>query len=200
MNYDEFKQIAKGMKSIWPKSDFIPDRFAFDMWYGLLKDLSYENCLVAVQRYALLSKWPPTIAEIREQAVIIQSNVTDWSEGWAEVQTAIRRFGRYGTTDALNSLSPVTAEAVVRIGWVNICMAQEKEQAAVRANFRNVYNQIVQAEKEQATLPDALKDAIKQIGQGGNNESLHIGTDIEGDRATASRLLSGAEGNRGAKP
>lgn len=179
MNYDEFKEVVKGMKSIWSKSDFIPDRFAFDMWYGLLRDLPYENCILAVKRYALLSKWPPTIAEIREQAVIIQSDIKDWSEGWDEVRRAIRQFGRYGKAEALKSMSPVTANVVARIGWVNICMAQENEQAAIRANFRNVYNQIVTAEKEQAALPETLKAEIKQIGQGGNNENLYIGTDNE---------------------
>lgn len=189
MNYDEFKEVVKGMKSIWPKSDFIPDRFAFDMWYGLLRDLPYENCILAVKRYALLSKWPPTIAEIREQAVVIQSDVKDWSEGWDEVQRAIRQYGRYGRAEAFKTMSPVTAETVTRIGWVNICMAQEHEQAAVRANFRTIYNQVVTAEKEQAALPETLKAAIKQIAKGGNNESLHIGTDNEGEGRADHELL-----------
>ena len=170
MNYDDFKILVKGMKSIWTKADFLPDGESIDMWYKLLKDLPYEYCSVAIERYAVLHKFPPTIAEIREQVVLIQADNSDWSEGWKEVMKAVGRFGQYQQEEALASMSGITAEAVRRLGWRQICQSETDELMSIRANFRMIYEQAKTAEKENAALPIGLKEKIAQIG--GTGEQL----------------------------
>ena len=166
MNYDDFKKLVKGMKCIWTKADFLPDGYAVQMWYRLLRDLTYEQCAVAVERYAILNKFPPTIAEIREQAVLIQTDAGDWSEGWREVLKAVGRFGQYREEEALASMNGITAEAVRRLGWKQICRAEQDELTAIRANFRMIYEQAKATEKENAALPADLKERIEKIGGG----------------------------------
>lgn len=164
MKYDELIKLVKGMKSIWTKDDFLPDEYAVRMWYKLLQDIPYEQCNIAIQKLALTSKWPPTVAEVREAAVDIQAEQTDWSDGWNEVLKAIGRFGMYREEEALASMSGMTREAVRRLGWKQLCQSEMDELTAIRANFRMIFEQKSTKEKEQAMLPDYLKAAIDRIG------------------------------------
>lgn len=66
MTRDEFKILVKGMKAVYAQSTFIPDKDAFEMWFALLCDLPYKTANIAIQKYMLTEKFPPTPAEIRE--------------------------------------------------------------------------------------------------------------------------------------
>ena len=48
MEREEFKILVKAMKAVYAQPTFIPDKDAFDVWYGLLQDLPYEqaNCVI----------------------------------------------------------------------------------------------------------------------------------------------------------
>ena len=67
MNYDEFKRLAKGMKSIWTHPNFLPDKDALDIWYKLLKDLPYEQASMAIARYGRLGKSMADRSQIHRQ-------------------------------------------------------------------------------------------------------------------------------------
>ena len=83
MTRDEFKVLVKGMKAIYSQATFIPDADAFNMWYALMGDLSYELCNVAIQKYMLTNKFPPTVAEIRELcAGVVNGDPLTWGESW----------------------------------------------------------------------------------------------------------------------
>ena len=43
MEREEFKILVKAMKAVYAQPTFIPDKDAFDVWYGLLQDLPYEQ-------------------------------------------------------------------------------------------------------------------------------------------------------------
>ena len=85
MTFDEFAKIAKGLKAAYTSEKFLPDKDALKIWYGLLKDLTYEQASVAAMAYMSINKFPPTIADIREQAIkTSNADLTDnWSDGWA---------------------------------------------------------------------------------------------------------------------
>lgn len=170
MQFDEFKKLAKGMKSIWTKKDFLPDKYALEIWYGLLKDLPYEQASLAVTRYAATSNWPPTPADIRRQVVMINDESTDWGEAWGTVLRAIGRFGMYREAEAMDSLDELTRDTIRRLGWKQICTSDQDELTAIRANFRMIYEQSQDKAKETAQLPDSVKKAIARIGKGGESE------------------------------
>ena len=160
MLYDEFIKLAKGMKSIWTKQDFLPDKEAIAMWYSLLKDLPYESASVAIQKYAMTHKFPPTPADIREQVVSIGDESVDWGEAWGNVLKAVSKYGYMNESDALGSMDELTRTIVQRIGWQNICQSDIDEQTAIRANFRMMYEQSQGKERENAQLPTELKEKI----------------------------------------
>ena len=75
MTREEFKTLVKGMKAVYAQPTFIPDQDAFNVWFELLKDIPYQQANVAIQKYMLTEKFPPTIADIREKATQIVESV-----------------------------------------------------------------------------------------------------------------------------
>lgn len=161
MKREEFKILVKAMKAVYTKPDFIPDADAFNVWYSLLQDLSYMQAQVAIQRHMTESKFPPTIADIREKAEIVSIDAPkDWSDGWEEVLKAIRKYGRYREDEALENMSEVTKRAVQRLGFQEICNSENI--TADRANFRMIYEQIQEREQKEARMPAYLKELIQR--------------------------------------
>ena len=162
MEREEFKILVKGMKAVYAQPTFIPDQDAFNVWYGLMKDLEYQVCNAAIQKWMLTNKFPPTIAEIRELATEIQcGKLPDWGEAWEETCRAIRRYGFYRPKEGLESLSPLTRETVNRLGWSNLCLSENP--TADRANFRQCYELVAKREYENNVLSLPLRETIKQL-------------------------------------
>ena len=177
MSFEDFKILAKGMKAIWPSERFLPDGDSVKIWYQLLKDLSYEVANAAIQKYALTNKFPPTIADLREQvAQMMDGDLTaDWAVGWAQVTRAIGTYGMWNPDAAIESMDAITRECVKRLGWKDLCMSEN--QTADRANFRMIYEQVQRKKVEAAALPAGLKKDMLQLGEkmkmiGGQDETI----------------------------
>lgn len=172
MDREEFKILVKGMKAVYTMPTFIPDQDAFNVWYSLLKDISYDVLNAAIQKYMLSNKVPPTIAHLRELATAVRFGVLpDWSESWEQVIRAIRRYGSYNEAEALKSLDNVTRQAVLRLGFRNLCMSENI--SVDRANFRMIYEQLVERHKDKQNTPLELQQAIDLLLET-NNKMLEV--------------------------
>lgn len=164
MTKDEFKILCKGMKAVYTQSTFLPDADAFKVWYSLLQDLDYTIAQAAIQKYMLINEFPPTIADIRKNAVSVQAgDKKTWSEGWEEVMKAIGNFGSYREEEALESMSEITRKAVKKLGFRNICLSENI--TADRANFRMIYEQMAENEYTAKQIPLNLSKLIESIQQ-----------------------------------
>ncbi len=164
MTKDEFKILCKGMKAVYPQPTFLPDAYAFKVWYSLLQDLDYTIAQAAIQKYMLINEFPPTIADIRKNAVSVQAgDKKTWSEGWEEVMKAIGNFGSYREEEALESMSEITRKAVKKLGFRNICLSENI--TADRANFRTIYEQMAENEYTAKQIPLNLSKLIESIQQ-----------------------------------
>ena len=162
MTRDEFKTLVKGMKAVYTQPTFIPDSDAFNVWYSLLKDLDYMVAQVSIQKFMLTSKFPPTIADIRElSASVTIGEKPEWSDGWREVTMAIRKYGSYREKEALDSMSDITRQVVKRMGFKNLCMSEN--EGVERANFRMIYEQVVNREYERKKMPAQMMQLIDSI-------------------------------------
>lgn len=162
---EDFKKLVKGMKAVYAQPTFLPDQDAFNVWYSLLRDLEYNVCSAAIQAYMLRNKFPPTIADIRELAQEIKhGEAPTWEEGWNKVLLAIRKVGMYREAEALETLDPITRQVTERLGFQNLC--KSTNETADRANFRDVYKQIVERQKKEEQLPPALKLTMQDIREG----------------------------------
>ena len=147
MTIDEFRILAKGMKAVYPQPNFLPDMDAVNVWYELLKDIDYQVANMAIQMHAQSSKFPPTVAEIRESASkIVHGEVKDWSKAWEEACRAMSRFGRDRKSEAYKTLDERTRRVIDRLGYRNLCMSENI--GVDRANFRSIYETIAQRDKE----------------------------------------------------
>lgn len=163
MNKKEFAVLADCIRSYYPRERLMPTKEATTLWYEALKDLDFDLAMMAVKKHSFTSKWSPTIAEIRESAVSITSMEHDWSDGWQEVLTAIRRYGYTDERGALASMSPLTRDIVKRLGWQHICDSGTDELTALRANFRMIYEQKSQNMRTEMQLPTEFTQKVNEI-------------------------------------
>lgn len=162
MEREQFKVLCKGLKAVYTQETFLPDADAFKIWFSLLGDLDYAVLSAAIQQYMLTNKFPPTIADLRDLATTIQiGTIPDWGEGWEQVLMAIRKFGMYQETLALDSMDEITKTCVKRLGFRNICMSENINQD--RANFRMIYEQLTERTRKESVLPISLNNTIKQL-------------------------------------
>ena len=70
MSFEEFKKLVKGMKAVYTSPSFLPDAESVKIWYQLLKDIPYEVLRVAVQKHMLTNRFPPTVAELRQEEAL----------------------------------------------------------------------------------------------------------------------------------
>lgn len=154
------------MKAVWTDPKFLPDQYAFDVWFSLLKDLPYDATSAAVQQYMLTQKFPPSIAEVREKTTeMLSEHVADSGEAWQQARAAIHRYGNMRADEALASLDETTAEAVRRIGFQEMCDSPIDEHAILRAHFMRVYEQVANRRKEKNALPESLRQKIAKINE-----------------------------------
>lgn len=162
MTREEFKILVKGMKAVYAQPTFIPDQDAFNMWYALLGDLSYDACAVAIKKYMLTNKFPPTVAEIRELVSgIVNGDPLTWGESWERALTAVRKYGSYNKGSALDSLDPLTRKCVESIGYMEMCMSENI--MVERAHFQKVFEVYAKREQTEKQIPLQLKQAISQL-------------------------------------
>lgn len=162
MEREQFKILCKGMKAVYTQANFLPDADAFNIWFALLGDMDYAVLNAAIQQYMLTNKFPPTIADLREIATTITfGNIPDWGEGWEKVLQAIRNYGYYRETEALETMDELTRTCVKRLGWRNLCMSENNNHD--RANFRMIYEQLSERTKKENVLPVSLNNKIKQL-------------------------------------
>lgn len=166
MTREEFKVIAKGMKAVFTQPSFIPDADAFDVWYGLLSDLPYDIAKTAVQAYMMQNKSVPTIADIREIALNMQSdNVENDTEAWDIVYKAICN-STYNSAAEFEKLPPMIQKAVGSSNQLRSWAIDEDFNAGVESsNFKKVYRQVQEKEKKKAQLSVDMNNRINAITQ-----------------------------------
>lgn len=162
MDFKQFLVLVKGMKGIYPSERFLPDDVAIKLWYKLLQDIPYEVLNVAIQKYAMTNKFPPTVADLRElSTTIVQGEPKDWGSGWEDVVMAIRKYGYYQESKAMETFDDITKQVVKRLGWNQLCMSETPMND--RANFRMIYEQIAERKKNDRMIPIGLQTQIASL-------------------------------------
>lgn len=165
MNKKEFAVVADAIRSYYPREKIMPTKESAELWFDALKDLDFDMAMAAVKKHTQTSKWSPTIADIRENAVSIVRPQASWSAGWEQVRLAIGRYGYMNEREALDSMDEVTRTAVKRLGWQQICATELDDLQTVRANFRMIYEQIQESLSKDAMLSAEVKEQIDAVQQ-----------------------------------
>ena len=172
MTREEFSIIVKGLKAVYTQQTFIPDKDAFNVWYELLKDIDYANCNMAVQRYIISERFPPTIADIR--AYVFKNdksnNGLNESYAWSLVRKAISDSS-YHSEERFNELPETIQKAVGSANQLRIWATDgDFNDGVVQSNFLRSYRQVIETNQKMEILPQKLRNMIentscKMIGE-----------------------------------
>lgn len=162
MTKQEFSKWVMALKTFYPREQLLPNPQAIELWYQELHDIPMNVAEAALRKWVATNKWSPTIAEVREMCVDVKrGDAPDWSDGWAQVQTAIKRFGSYRPAEAMASLDPITRATVKRLGFTNLCVSENP--MSDRKQFRDTFEIMAKREQMRLQLPLELQDGIKSI-------------------------------------
>lgn len=164
MDKKEFAMFASALRTYYPKENLLPNNQAIELWYQELCDIPYDVAQASLRKWVVNNKWSPSIFEIREMSITVSmGDIPAWDEGWEQVMKAIRTYGLYNADKAMQALDPISRQCVERLGFRNICMSENI--AADRANFRIIFESLIERKKKDSLLPQPLKEAILAIQQ-----------------------------------
>lgn len=153
------------------KKDSMQKQLMVNTWLECLGDLDYKLVLQAVKKTIIESPYPPTIHDIRKNAVEMINPSTQRTaiEAWNEAYKMICN-GLYMTEEQFEQHSP---EVKRFFGDVR----QVKEQALVntdivnsvtKGQFLKQYEVIVDREKEQKLLPQSMREITNRLIENAN--------------------------------
>ena len=163
MTREEWAVLVKAMKAVYTSPSFLPDQYAFDTWYGLLKDLDYKTLSFGLKKYMQTEWKEPTIAALRQCAGSLTPQPTELNEtaAWNLVSRAIRN-STYNSEQEFAKLPELIQKAVSSPWqlqeWATSENIDGKWMSVVQSNFQRTYRAEVQKEQERRKLsPDLLK-------------------------------------------
>ena len=141
--------------------NFTIDETKHAVWHEMVGDIDYATANMAVKRHMASSKWPPTVADIREQCVGVSGDETvTAAAAWGELMQAVRRHGYYHEADALASMSPEVRKVAEMITWREINLSENLD--VLRGQFLRMYENVRARSAREAIMPPDLRlDAIE---------------------------------------
>lgn len=170
MDKQEFGIIAKAMKAIYTDPKFIPDRFAADIWYGLLKEYSYKDTSAAVSAYMAsdVSGFPPTPGKIIDKIKRLhpENKQLTAPEAWAMVRKAIAD-STYHADERFAELPEVVQRAVGSPDQMREMaqMTVDTVDSVEQSHFIRAYNAALAQADEQSRYPAQIREQLAQASE-----------------------------------
>ena len=171
MNKQETIQVitllAGNYNSIAEK-DKTQKQLMINTWLECLGDLDYRLVLESVKKTMITSPYPPTIADIRKNAIEMIKPTTSKTaiEAWNEAYSMICK-GTYMEEEEFEKASPE-----VKKFFGNVRQVRELAQtntdvvnSVTKGQFLKQYEVIVNREKEQKLLPQSMQEFTKKLAE-----------------------------------
>lgn len=160
MNQQEFSVIVKGIKANYP--NMLQDDGAKDVWFAMLSDLEYKRVSAALQAHMMTSKYPPTIADLREDHS--PKGTTDL-EAWAMVRKAMRN-GTYGAEEEFEKLPEIVQKAVGAASNLRQWAQADSDMIeTIEAHFLKAFRAEEAREKQAAQIAPRVKLMLEEVSQ-----------------------------------
>lgn len=168
-NESEIAKLVGVMSVMFPNAR-VTDQ-TVECYVSFLKDIPIETLTAAVEQCVIESEFMPTVAKIRSKALELSTPQRPVAtEAYGVLQDTISRTGFYRTP---HFDDPLIARCVAALGWQNLCTSENL--VADRARFIEMYQQLVECEREHAKLGPkarALREqtdamgTVREIGDG----------------------------------
>lgn len=147
------------------KKDSTQKQLMINTWQECLGDLDYQLVLQAVKKTIIESPYPPTIHEIRKNAIEIVNPTTQRTgiEAWEEAYKMICN-GSYMTQEEFDSHTPEVKKFFGSKEQLKAYATNtDFNMDVVRSNFLKQYDILVNREKQQKLLPEKMQNLISNL-------------------------------------
>ena len=142
-----------------------------NMWASLFADDDSTIVGLAVKKHIMTSKWPPSIAEIREiMADITHPDLIPPDQAWAAVSNLLYVAGEHDHGGARRNLPPLIAQTVDAIGWHTLYQLHRgsyggNKDGMDRVAFMDLYRPAYERARQDACCSTSLLGNIDTIKQ-----------------------------------
>lgn len=147
-------------------------------WQSCFNDIPYEVVANAIKKTMLTSQFPPTIAEVRKQAIEMISPSTNKTgiEAWNEAYKMICN-GLYMTQEQFDMASPEVKKFFGSVRQVKELAQCDTDtvNTVTKGQFLKQYEVITQREQEQKLLPQQMQDFTQKLAEKMSIKSLEGG-------------------------
>lgn len=166
MTRDEVITLIQTIIVMYPGSKISADPLTVSVWHEMLQDLPGEVVSAATKRMCATLKFPPSIADIRENvtaAVKDARGIPAAGEAWSRVRKAISQWGYYRPDEARAALGEEIWRAVEMVGgWQELCVG-DGDTAVTSAQFERRYSAMVQQEMERVQIPASVREDMQRL-------------------------------------
>jgi len=202
MTTKEFALIAAAIKTYFPRDNILPTERAMELWYEELKDLPYDIANTAVRMHVATNKFPPSIADIRENAAKLSPKMREGELNEMEARQMVLKAMRnsiYHAEEEFAKLPPTVQNAVVSTGQLREwAMAEDVDGTWMnvkQSNFMRTYRAEVVKDREMQKLsPDVLKLMDYRVKHEKIQQTETKGMTIAEERKLAERNATGLSG------
>ena len=170
MNKQETVQIITLLAGNYDKiaeKDSTQKQLMLNTWYECLNDLDYKLVLQAVKKTIIESPYPPTIHDIRKNAIEMVNPTTNVTaiEAWNEAYKMICS-GSYMTEEQFKQASPIVQKFFTDVRQVRELAKSDinSVNTVTKGQFLKQYDILIEREKEEKIIPLEMKNMIAQIG------------------------------------
>lgn len=148
------------------KKDATQKQLMINTWQECLGDLDYQLVLSAVKKTIIETPYPPTISEVRKNAIeMINPTKDNALEDWNECYKMICS-GSYMTQEEFNSHSEICKAFLGSIDQLRAYSRNtDFNMDVVRSNFLKQHENLIKREREQKLLPQKMQDFTKQLAE-----------------------------------
>lgn len=174
-NYDKFKD-ADSVKA------------TVNLWAMMFEDVDAPLVALAVKKHIATSKWPPSVAELREILLeIAHPDLIAPDQAWLAVSDLLYSEGEFNHGDLKQQLPPLVARAVEAIGWSNLWEMHRghwggSKPGMDRVAFMQQYTPMYEREKARDMTPGELTTQIDAVAASLPDKGQKKLADRESDR------------------
>ena len=150
------------------KKDATQKQLMIHTWQECLGDLDYKLVLQAVKKTIIESPYPPTIHDIRKNAIEMVNPTTKRTaiEAWKEAYEMICS-GLYMTQEQFEMASPEVKKFFGNVRQVKELAQTDLDtvNTVTKGQFLKQYEVLINREKEQKLLPPQMQEFIGQLAE-----------------------------------
>lgn len=155
-NYDKFRDEAAVTATV-------------SLWASMFQSDDGRIVALALNKHIATSKWPPSVAEIRELMLeLVRPDLIEPDRAWLAVSDLLYTTGENNHGDLHLQLPPLAARAVEAIGYYNLYEMHRScyrggKPGMDRVAFMDIYKPMYEREKQRAMTPEGLTSQIDAV-------------------------------------